>query len=250
MAFNSRERFDSVEPRFLSDSSGRREIHYYINSIQCPTVYLKDRDAQQAARYRLIIKDLEYVESALSLAIKQYPSDILNQCDYLSSDTEAVINRSVTDQETLILRSIYIASVVSYAKTFTEARGRRLKLEAKNVFSEIRDRKIHQKIIEDRHTYLAHAGYSESEASTVAVILSPTNPLRILEGPIVHATFLQFPDVEDMTDFYSIVLKLKEYCEKNERLKLDQVWKKVNDMSIDQLYEMASLKGDKLVPIR
>jgi len=174
----------------------------------------------------------------------------LNQSNYLSSDAEVIINSSVTDQETLILRSVYIASVVSYAKTFTEARGRRLKLEAKDVFSEIRDRQIHKKIMEDRHSYLAHAGYSESEAAVVPVILSPYNPLRILEGPTVHAAFLQLPDVDDMTDFYSIVVKLKEYCEKKEKLKLDQLWEKLKDMSIHQLYEMASLTGDKLVPVR
>ncbi|WFP52198.1 hypothetical protein PL263_09255 [Methylomonas sp. EFPC3] len=250
MAFNSREGFDFVESKFLTDSSGRRQIHYYINGIPCPTVYLKDRDAQQAARYRLIIKDLEYVESALSFALKQYPSDVLSEYDYLSSDTEAVINCSIMDHGMLIRRSIYIASVIFYAKTFTEARGRRLKLEAKDVFSEIRDRKTHKKIMEDRHSYLAHAGYSESEAAVVPVILSPNNPLRILEGPTVHAAFLQLPDVDNMTDFYSIVVKLKEYCEKKEKLKLDQLWEKLKDMSIHQLYEMASLTGDKLVPIR
>jgi hypothetical protein len=184
------EGFSVTQPRLSADKDGSLVVQYYVDDVACPVVFLKDPEAKSAAAYRSIIKDLEYVRSACELA--QVPIET-NEPSYLIDAEASVKHLHLSSAGVVIVRALYLSSTVTYAKAFSQAHGRGLKLDENAIFKDVEMKRLHRRIIVDRHEYVAHAGNNSREASNTVVVLSPSGKQEILDGPFAHSTFLQAP---------------------------------------------------------
>lgn len=79
-------------------------------------------------------------------------------------------NKSDKDEEQrkinqLTERSLFVSSIITYARCFTGSDGRGIKLESRDSFedNQIEFKKLHEYLMDIRNQYLAHAGVSNSE---------------------------------------------------------------------------------------
>jgi hypothetical protein len=146
--------------------------------------------------------------------------------------------------------SLWLSSVVTYAKCFTSANnGRGIKLEEEHVnrFNP-ESLNYHKGLIELRHSYFAHAGDSESIRARIGIILSPihkdkkvlwANHIMLKQRTITDENVKLFCFLCD--GIYKVV---EEISNKTHEKVLDEYRK----MDVDLLYEKANNKTpfDKL----
>jgi hypothetical protein len=62
-------------------------------------------------------------------------------------------------------RSLFVSSIITYARCFTDSKGRGIRLESKDCFNSVDAKYLqgHNSLMEIRNQYLAHAGVSNSE---------------------------------------------------------------------------------------
>lgn len=142
---------------------------YYIQGNECKKVTLDSKQAKNFAAYALIKKDLKFVIKSFKLAI-----DITKDGSVTSTASNGVSYRAEHDSDADILKALYISGVITYAKCFTKADGRRVKLE-KNLFDKKNGKmkEAHLELMEQRHGYLAHGGKTNHEKVNSALVLSP-----------------------------------------------------------------------------
>jgi len=87
------------------------------------------------------------------------------------------------DQSETIKRSLLFAAIISYAKPFSEGRGRVCRLRKDDVFSGKGEYKsIHNQIIKLRNKYVAHGDKTKLEQAMIRVALSPnTDQKEVLD---------------------------------------------------------------------
>ena len=140
-----------------ASNDGREEIQWVCisksDSKLCPFVVLDGQIFHRLSAYHLIKKDLNFAMASLEKLLE--------------------IQRDRPDQ--LVEQSLWCSAVVSYGKCFTEAKGRKVKLEANDVFKTSDDqiKKTHEDIMHERHQYIAHAGVTAYEQSDTMLALSP-----------------------------------------------------------------------------
>ena len=74
----------------------------------------------------------------------------------------------------LVKRSLLFAGIISYAKPFSEGRGRIVRLKKRDVFKSNNEFEIvHNQLIKIRNKYVAHGDKSSFESAIIRVALSP-----------------------------------------------------------------------------
>jgi len=112
-----------------------------------------NKNALRYAKYKVTENELIFVKRIL-----EYLCKIIN-------DPGKHVYKINTTNSDILEFSLYSSFLVTYAKTFTSQKeGRNLQLNYKDVF---KNKKVlkesHEKMIEERHKYIAHAGLSGSE---------------------------------------------------------------------------------------
>ncbi|PKG36912.1 hypothetical protein, partial [Psychromonas sp. Urea-02u-13] len=130
---------------------------------------INSRQGKNYAAYGLILKDLEFVKRAFNLAMREIsgskPESVGSKLHYSELS-------DVTD----MIEAFYLSAIISYGKCFTVGKGRKIKLEASDIFkSNNHLKKIHDELINQRHNYVAHAGNTTYEAWQSIVLLDPMN---------------------------------------------------------------------------
>jgi hypothetical protein len=122
---------ENIENAFEKIRDGGKSFDYSI-----------DVDGKEIKRYKglvSIILDLEFV-----------------------SDSIRLLNDMTDKKQKTVERSLFISSIITYGRCFTQTRGRGTKLDKsdsiKPQFIE-----LHEYIMELRHEYIAHAGISDAE---------------------------------------------------------------------------------------
>lgn len=116
------------------------------------TIDLDDKKIKRYKGYASITFDLKNVGEFVSLLLDIKEKNIIEQ------NQELKINQ-------LTERSLFVSSIVTYARCFTKTDGRGIKLESRNCFNTTQAdfKRLHNSLMEIRNQYLAHAGVSNSE---------------------------------------------------------------------------------------
>lgn len=185
----------------------------------CPYVVLDDKHFKSLSSYHLIRNDLWFAHNALTS---------LSKLDYTIDET--------------IKKSLWFASSISYAKCFTTAKGRGLKLDEIQVFKDA-DKSLsdtHALIMNERHNYIAHAGNSGYEDSKTMLALSPNVDNKERFG-LYHTMGLVLALPEERI---SENIQLINHVLKHIEMKLDKLYPKalgeVEKTSIDDWYKSAN----------
>ena len=121
----------------------------------CPYVILDDPKAKRLAGLGLIKADLEFCFAGIELMLE-------------------MDQKEKTNREHFIIRGILFSTIITYAKAFTSAEGRKVHLDANKIFKgEPLHAKMHKTLMDLRHNYIAHSGMGDYEFSKVLLILNP-----------------------------------------------------------------------------
>ncbi len=115
------------------------------------SIDLDDKRIKQYKGYASITSDLK--------SVGQFVSLLLDITENVKAQDEELGIKQVTE------RSLFVASIITYARCFTGTVGRGIKLESRDCFDTNQDefKTLHESIMEIRNQYLAHAGVSNSE---------------------------------------------------------------------------------------
>lgn len=131
-------------------------------------------------------------------------------------------------------KMLFLAFAVTYGKCFTQARGRRVKLDAAFVQEESMD--IHSWIMDVRHNFVAHAGPTEREGGDLFVAIHPDNSIGRVLG--MHPRIHSFVSVgrEDWHAFRDLAANLKARVDERvgELMAAMENW--ASQQPIDSLY--------------
>jgi hypothetical protein len=241
------EGFSVAQPKLSKAPDGTLVSQYLINDVVCPTVFFQDWDAKSAAAYRSIIKDMEFIIHACELAVQPLES---TEPSYEIEPGIDVKHLRVSDPQVIMLRALYLSCTVTYAKAFSQAYGRRLKLDESAVFSDLEQKQIHRRVMADRHDYVAHAGNNKHEAASTVLVLSPFERREIIDGPFSHATFSQAPHKQEFHELQSIAGSILNYCSNKEQKCIQKVKLRIRDFDIEKLYELAEIAPNRTLPSR
>jgi hypothetical protein len=153
-------------------ATGTISRNFFIEDQLCLKVPLNIPQAQQQAAYTLIELDLEDAKAWLSDFHKLLgPRTTLKPRADLPRHEEYVLNESNISARAL--KGLWFSTIILYAKCFTEAKGRRVKLDRSSVPAHLRA--CHDKIMIYRHTLVAHAGEGQLESADLDLVISPEN---------------------------------------------------------------------------
>lgn len=145
---------DSLEVESNSTINGRKALSVVYNS----------KSADALAAYSLIQKDIKFCKTTLSLAANLSGGN-------LNTPTSIYV-RDEADTVSDFLKSLTISFIITYGKCFAQADGRKVKLESKDIFKKNEELKsLHDFVIEQRNTYIAHAGITNLESAKTIILL-------------------------------------------------------------------------------
>jgi len=233
MRFNDGESIDGLESRLVFDQTSMKgSAKYFLNGVECPQIKLDSMQSKLFANYALIKKDLKFCKQALKIAIS-----LAKSSDDLTSKGQF---RAEFDEESDILKAMYISFVVTYGKCFTKADGRRVKLETKEIFEDDEVKEEHLSVMTQRHEYIAHGGKTNLEQVEPIVILHPDiseNFAPLLTTQSFHLAGLSCEHFESLFELVIYVDKyLDQLLEKKSKALVD---KEITTFTLEELYKKA-----------
>ncbi len=154
--------------RVIDQNSGRTSTTYLWDGVPIPQVTLSGAVAEQMSGLALIQKDLE---NALRWIDKA--SELLSQMKTTSgSQGDGYVqmkDREVGNQ----VKAFFVSALVFYAKSFTEAAGRRAQMARDWLDVEYRD--SHDYFMKYRHNMAAHSGDEKLEIGLTCLMLIPSD---------------------------------------------------------------------------
>lgn len=142
------------------DSEGRIFSRYWHNGKQAIRHELGGPRAKRYAGYTLIQKDLLRIIAWISHT--QELAKTLPERDLSSGERPTQGDRRSNE----IMSGLLVAIVTTYGKLFSQAEGRKVKLES-NAISDVRQLQLHNQLLKWRNTYSAHSGVDSPERSVV-----------------------------------------------------------------------------------
>ncbi len=134
-------------------------IYQFQNNGLCRYKILNTPKSKRLSGFSSIMFDLLFAINAVneSIGMKEFETT----------------NRQIDIQT--IQKSLLFSMIVSYAKCFTRAEGRGIKLESKDalIYADENLKKFHREVMEMRHNYIAHGGTTAHESTPITAILSP-----------------------------------------------------------------------------
>jgi hypothetical protein len=121
-------------------------------------------------------------------------------------------------EDMILIHSLFRNSILSYAKCFSSANGKRIKLDASNVFSKRADLlKIHEQMMEIRNTFVAHNSDNEYDLA-LAVVNEEKEQIELAQTYhllLPTADFQKFNSAIEHCQ-YEVILKLNSKADKIE----------------------------------
>jgi len=202
-----------------SEESGTKGITIVVehDGKQCLTLRANTQLAKHMVGYALIHKDLKSCLSCIN--------------------TYRLLTDSENDQ--FLKWAVYIAFHTTYGKCFASAEGRRIKLESSQVVPS-NMKAVHNKIIDLRNKYTAHAGgYEEIGVATIGLNPDVSRKEVLTAGPPI-CLYISHISEHDLRLYesliHAIIPKVETFVEEK-RKALESEFKKMN---IEMLYEAAS----------
>lgn len=139
---------------------------------------------------------MKFVKNAFSAAAKLASDETDSE-----TSNSGVRYRAEFDDDSDFIKSLYISGVVTYCKCFTQADGRKVKLEAKDIFgpNQSKEKDLHIEAMNQRHSYLAHGGKTKHEQVNAILVLNPEDkskpPMLLTEA--IHTAGFSKSDFEN-----------------------------------------------------
>jgi hypothetical protein len=168
---------------------------------------LDNPKSKQWIGYMSIKSDLEYVRSLINMLKRKISKSEKNEDDEL------------------IEKSIWISSIITYCKCFTNAsKGRQVQLDKKNLFkNKPQLSSFHEEIMEMRNNYIAHAGQSSFEFLEPRIRLAP-RPDGYFYAHLVFQGFTLTGFDENITSQF---LKIIDFILEEIKIKIEKIGKLV-----------------------
>ena len=204
---------------------------YYYKGTLCHRVTLQSPMANHCTGYRLIRKDLQYCRTWFSKI-----ADIQTQDPAFNIDPKNVVYSQSAEQD-YMKRALFVAGLTTYGKCFTEAKGRRIKLERPNIDS--RFHQVHDDTLSHRHNYAAHSGEDTLEQSTMFLVLDAIENRQTF--PLLRYELLQ-PSAYHKDNIYEVIElvdHLIEYVNKKIEVLEQKIKQEIFDKGIEYWYKLA-----------
>jgi hypothetical protein len=156
----------SVDMTFevVDQATGEVKPVFHINGQPTYVAELPGKNAERLAAYMRIRADLQDVERWLHQAYELLPKLDVNR---IAKSDDTFVNS--TDHGDLKLpKAYYYAAITLYGKCFTEAEGRKVKLEQVNIEKDYHP--VHKRIMKHRNTIAAHAGVTDLEHARLVIV--------------------------------------------------------------------------------
>lgn len=206
-----------VEAIWLEEAQGFIRVTSMENNT--PLIYhINTRASKQYSGFRQILKDLKIVKEIIQ-TLKQ------NASNGLSS---------------IVKQSLSFYAIVTYAKCFTEANGRGPKLNKVDAlkYATKQSGVEHDRIMEQRHNYVAHGGLKGYEHNlVVAALESDLSNKKVIE---IYDNIVGLVDIDSQLDNFeylvnSVVQYVIEKCETS----LNKITTEIGEQNIEELYKLA-----------
>ncbi|MGY9710126.1 hypothetical protein ACTM4A_18825 [Citrobacter freundii] len=200
---------------YMDSSTGKFKVISTYNDMLIKSVILEGGVAARASSLSLILRDLESAYGWYKRALEIVQSDSIkndSDDDYIEID-----NLSISSEA----RAFFVASITFYGKAFTEAVGRKLKMEKK--WLDPRFHEMHDTFIEYRHNFAAHSGSESFEHAKTILILVPHKSRGLVYQPMTvrgQLSVIITPDsnVNELFE-HAIETVTKKYTETLERIR-------------------------------
>lgn len=205
---------------------------FSVNGIECPHIALTSKQSKAFANYALIKKDLKFCRQALNIAIR-----------IASDNKELTVKggfRAEQDELADLLKGMYISFVVTYAKCYTKADGRKVKLEAAKILENTPLKERHLELMEQRHSYIAHGGKTSFEQVEPIILLHPNIDMNVRPQLMTQTYHVCGFGVEEFEKYLELVDYVDEQLNTLLEKKAESVFNsEVNSKSLEELYEEA-----------
>ena len=191
------------------------KIEPAIDGVACPAATLVGPAVETFASLNLILNDIIVAEGLLQAA------------EVSSKDFEQSF-------------SLFAASVVTYAKAFTNCLGRSYQLDARSVFSGFDFyRKTHDDLMEIRNEYISHGGKSLHEQINVLAILSPNRDQPELLKISSHIVMASGVENESKKMYLDCIRHVRQHVEEKAKASFEHVKEEAERIPISELYANA-----------
>ncbi|MDP2714030.1 hypothetical protein [Rheinheimera sp.] len=194
---------------------GYRNVEFspQIDGKLCPYVVLEGPLAKRVTGLSLIWNDIKAVREIISRIVPNPEDSISN-------------------------RGLFFGALALYGKCFTQANGRGVKLEAKQIFHSAEALASHEHLMRLRHELVAHGGNAQEEQLKIVLLLDPNiKKLRGLEGYGATANGLDEQARDDCLDTIELVCS---YVEKSLSKANDKLWDAVQEVGSEWAYKHAN----------
>lgn len=209
----------SLDGEYLMYFDLEANKHVYLMEVDgklCPYYFHDSKISHQYTAYNAIKKDLDIAREAFK---------------------ELYINRG---QSLTIRLSLLFAGIMLYGKCYSEAKGRRVKLNYKTISIEPDDKfsVIHKHLINLRNQYVAHAGEGDYEQYPLSLNLNPDIGNKKILGYMING-IQQVHHEPFLKDYIMLIDKVIEYVSRSihkVELKLNT---ELSKLDIEEIYSSA-----------
>ena len=167
----------------LDPKTGEPHNKYFYKGQRAQRIPITSERGKALAAYALIERDLRMVREWIIRL------DELNKPE-ISEGKEGYRITAKSDAENNLAQGLFVAAVTFYGKCFSQAEGRRQKLEKKDVVpKELTD--IHEKIMGFRNNFTAHSGIKKAESAHTVLVLCPDRPVDRAEQKFLWRELVQ-----------------------------------------------------------
>jgi hypothetical protein len=215
----------------LDPNTGVFRQKYFFRGVPAQRIPITSKLARQLSGYTLIERDLRAVHGWLETILELSESQ-------LAQEKEGWHLTDKPDPEHSLSSALFIAAVTCYAKCFTQAEGRRLKLERKDVVpTEMRE--VHDLVMSFRDNFAAHSGTAKYETAQIVLVLNPL--IREGEGSkflmrelLQPESYVRYNPIES---FSTLVERIREHVlEKTAQLTQKIFTEEINSKGSDYWY--------------
>lgn len=218
-------------------SSGIVESQYYYKGVPAIHVPLEGGIATQIAGYSLIKYDLQMILSWLKMVVREYEIKGINK------SKQTIVNETPEESKELFefIKGMMAASFSFYGKLFTQAEGRKIKLERRIFNGDKKLTDFHDELILLRNNFSAHSGKERVEYVDVFLELDGikdrnTRPLLCSSVNQPNAWNNKF-----LEDFINICDYLITKVDEKTNSISSNYFKSLTQQNINMLYETAKM---------
>lgn len=218
---------------YINKSGQPVYTYYYQNKTSKPGVAIEidTKLSRHYCAYILIEKDLQ---------------DILGFIDIL---LELITSKE--DKNDLLIKGLSRVIAVTYGKCFTQADGRKIKLNAEIIPKEHKN--IHDELMNMRHNYVAHAGISQHEVCRGIYVLPSESKARKL-GTVLGTYFSELrqtltTQIIVQKETRQLIKHILHIAEQRLVKKCSQMQKICDNFDLNKIYKIAKKTPSKRIVV-